>query len=249
MAGTAGAVRANSEAGLWVRWGGHVEGLRRRRGDAVGVKAGASLIDRFRGERGNHPRSPSPPGSRSGWWAGPLPTDGRGMGRRPRSSPSTREACTWRRGPASRQGGYWDARRPLVNTDESELALFRAERRVREIQAKLHRWADHDPQRDLWSARCPETGTAGAGGGSGKPTGGNTGRAPRADLTGRGAPPGPPGSVFVQVAGEIARGRWLPNCLIAQVEGALAMGRRVRWHRGCRGGVRAHIRACSTPWA
>ena len=70
-----------------------------------------------------------------------------------------------------------------MNTDESELALFRAERRVREIQAKLHRWADHDPKRDLWSARCPETGTAGAGGGSGKPTGGNTGRAPRADLT------------------------------------------------------------------
>ena len=76
-----------------------------------------------------------------------------------------------------------------MNTDESELALFRAERRVREIQAKLHRWADHDPQRDLWSARCPETGTAGAGGGSGKPTGGNTGRAPRADLT-RHFPPG-----------------------------------------------------------
>ena len=70
-----------------------------------------------------------------------------------------------------------------MNTDESELALFRAERRVREIQAKLHRWADHDPQRDLWSARCPETGTAGAGGGSGKPTGGNTGSTPRADLT------------------------------------------------------------------
>jgi hypothetical protein len=59
VAGIASAVRAYSEAGLWVRWGGHVEGLRRRRGDAVGVKAGASLIDRFRGERGNHPRSPS----------------------------------------------------------------------------------------------------------------------------------------------------------------------------------------------
>jgi hypothetical protein len=125
VAGTAGAVRAYSEAGLSVRWGGHVEELRRRRGDAVGVKAGASLIDRFHGERGNHPRSPSPPGSQPGWWAGPLPTDGRGMGRRPRSSPSTREACTWRRGPASRQGGCWDARRSLVNTDESELALFR----------------------------------------------------------------------------------------------------------------------------
>ena len=59
VAGIASAVRAYSEAGLWVRWGGHVEELRRRRGDAVGVKAGASLIDRFRGERGNRPRSPS----------------------------------------------------------------------------------------------------------------------------------------------------------------------------------------------
>jgi RNA-directed DNA polymerase len=35
----------------------------------------------------------------------------------------------------------------LVNTDESELALFRAERRVREIQTKLHRWARDDPHR------------------------------------------------------------------------------------------------------
>jgi hypothetical protein len=28
------------------RWGGHVEGLRRRRGDAVGVELGISLVDR-----------------------------------------------------------------------------------------------------------------------------------------------------------------------------------------------------------
>src|SRR3954466_8118013 len=41
----------------------------------------------------------------------------------------------------------WNARRSLVNTDESELALFRAERRVREIQTKLHRWARDDPHR------------------------------------------------------------------------------------------------------
>ena len=34
-----------------------------------------------------------------------------------------------------------------MNTDESELALLRAERRVREIQAKLHRWARDDPHR------------------------------------------------------------------------------------------------------
>jgi len=29
----------------------------------------------------------------------------------------------------------------LVNTDDTELVLLRAERRVREIQTKLHRWA------------------------------------------------------------------------------------------------------------
>jgi RNA-directed DNA polymerase len=34
-----------------------------------------------------------------------------------------------------------------VNTDDSELVLFRAERRVREIQTKLHRWAGADRHR------------------------------------------------------------------------------------------------------
>jgi hypothetical protein len=29
------------------RWGGHGEGLRRRRGDAVGVELGTSLVDRM----------------------------------------------------------------------------------------------------------------------------------------------------------------------------------------------------------
>src|SRR5712675_98061 len=70
------------------------------------------------------------------------------MGRRPRSSPGTREACTWRRGPASRQCGQGNARRPPVNTGEPELTgLYSAERRVLEIQAKLHRWAGDDPRR------------------------------------------------------------------------------------------------------
>ena len=58
VAGTAGAVRAYSEAGLSVRWGGHAEELRRRRGDAVGVKAGASLIDRFQVNVGTVPGRP-----------------------------------------------------------------------------------------------------------------------------------------------------------------------------------------------
>jgi RNA-directed DNA polymerase len=34
-----------------------------------------------------------------------------------------------------------------VNTDELELALIKAEHRVLEIQAKLHRWASGDPHR------------------------------------------------------------------------------------------------------
>jgi RNA-directed DNA polymerase len=45
----------------------------------------------------------------------------------------------------------------LVNTDERELALYRAERRVREIQTKLHRWATDDPGQqfhDLFNLVC-----------------------------------------------------------------------------------------------
>src|SRR6478752_5875391 len=35
----------------------------------------------------------------------------------------------------------------LVNTSDLPLSLFRAERRVLEIQTKLHRWANDDPHR------------------------------------------------------------------------------------------------------
>ena len=45
----------------------------------------------------------------------------------------------------------------MVNTDERELALYRAERRVREIQTKLHRWATDDPGQqfhDLFNLVC-----------------------------------------------------------------------------------------------
>ncbi|WP_324612387.1 reverse transcriptase domain-containing protein [Streptomyces sp. AS58] len=73
--------------------------------------------------------------------------DSRGTGRRPRSSPRPGEPVTWRRGPASRQQGCWNAGRTLVNTDALEDAAFSAERRVLEIQAKLHRWAREDSHR------------------------------------------------------------------------------------------------------
>ena len=77
-----------------------VKCLRRRRGDAVGVKVGASLIDRFVVNVGTI-RGRPPDGYPTRWWAGPLPTVGCRVGRRPRSSPSVREARAWRRGPAS----------------------------------------------------------------------------------------------------------------------------------------------------
>src|SRR5699024_1414919 len=80
------------------------------------------------------------------------------MGRRSRSSPSTREVCTWRRRPASRQEGQWNAGRTLVNTDApTESALYWAERRVLEIQTKLHKWTGDDPHRrfdDLYNLVC-----------------------------------------------------------------------------------------------
>ncbi len=140
----------NSEAGLTFRWGGRAEGLRRRRGDAVAVELGTSLTDRVRSERGNHPRSPSalPAGQPARRQAGPLPTEGRVVGRRPRSSPSAGEPRAWRRGPASWWQGHWNAwRLSPVNTDGLTSALSGAERRVRGIQSKLHRWARDDPHR------------------------------------------------------------------------------------------------------
>ena len=60
-------------------------------------------------------------------------------------------------GPASRQQGRWNAWRAPVNTDELERQLYWAERRVREIQTKLHRWATSDPHRrfdDLYNLVC-----------------------------------------------------------------------------------------------
>src|ERR1035441_5146589 len=60
---------------------------------------------------------------------------------------------------ASKPGskGEWNARRPPVNTGDPVPGLFSAECRVREIQAKLHRWASDDPHRrfdDLYNLVC-----------------------------------------------------------------------------------------------
>jgi RNA-directed DNA polymerase len=57
------------------------------------------------------------------------------------------------------QEGCWNARRTLVNTGDLELlGLSSAERRVLEIQAKLHRWARDDAHRrfcDLFNLGPP----------------------------------------------------------------------------------------------
>jgi hypothetical protein len=51
-----------------------------------------------------------------------------------------------------------------VNTDELEHQLYRAERRVREIQTKLHRWATDAPNGACGEPDARPTGTSGSGG-------------------------------------------------------------------------------------
>lgn len=132
---------------LGCRWGGHVESLRRRRGDAVAVELDGSLVDRLVVNVGSVLVSPFPSGSQPGGGQGPSSADDARTWRRPRSSPSVLMARTWRRGPASQQSRSWKTGRSSVNTDELEHATYEAERRVLEIQAKLHRWARDDPHR------------------------------------------------------------------------------------------------------
>ena len=96
--------------------------------------------------------------------AGALPAEGVGRGGGPvvsrgRNDPPRRpgKPATGPRGPASRQRGCWKARRSPVNIDELAFELYRAERRVREIQTKLHRWARDDAHRrfdDLFNLVC-----------------------------------------------------------------------------------------------
>ncbi len=70
----------NSRSRCDNRPGGHGEDLRCNRGDAAGVELDASLVDRFRDERGNRPVSPSPPCSQRGGRAGTSSADGTGRG-------------------------------------------------------------------------------------------------------------------------------------------------------------------------
>jgi len=53
---------AHSDGG----WGGRAEGLRRRRGEAAGAQLGAHPGRSACRERGNHPKPPWSPDSRSG---------------------------------------------------------------------------------------------------------------------------------------------------------------------------------------
>jgi RNA-directed DNA polymerase len=61
------------------------------------------------------------------------------------------------KGASKSAGRNWNARRSPVNTDDPMRGLFSAERRVREIQTKLHCWASDDPHRrfdDLYNLVC-----------------------------------------------------------------------------------------------
>src|SRR5215218_4067927 len=127
------------------------------RGDAAGEELGTAPVKRSPRERGNPARGALPAARPARWRAGRPSAVGLGRGRSPRSSPSTREACTWRRGAASPQPWRWQARRSPVNTGAPWPTAELAEARVLGIQAKLHRWAIDDPTRrfdDLINLVC-----------------------------------------------------------------------------------------------
>jgi hypothetical protein len=131
----------NSEAGFGRRWGGHGEGLRRRRGDAAGVELGASLTDRWCVNVGTiHVRPPTAHPVRR--WAGPSPADGCGWGggpvvvagvttrrgrpgepdRRAKLRRLTRRWITLTEGRGSEGGGLWVTRLTWTGNREGTTA-------------------------------------------------------------------------------------------------------------------------------
>ena len=109
---------------------------------------------------------------------GPMPADGRGAWRSPRSSPSPGKPGTWRRRTAGRQ-----QQKPFgrsgVNSP-APLDAKSASERVLGWQTRLHRWPRHNrPPHVLWRAGCSGMGKSGSAGGSRKRTGGR--RQPHSD--------------------------------------------------------------------
>src|SRR5450755_4600638 len=86
---------------------------------------------------------------------GPMPADGRGAWRSPRSSPRAGKPSTWRRRTAGPQH-QTPFGRSGVNTP-APLAVHKAEERVLGWQTKLHRWTVQDEQArfgDLFNLVC-----------------------------------------------------------------------------------------------
>ena len=78
---------------------------------------------------------------------GPSSAEGTGWGGGPVVVRARERRAHGEGGQQVGSGGGWNAGSTSVNTHDSELALYRAERRVLEIQTKLHRWANDDPHR------------------------------------------------------------------------------------------------------
>src|SRR5439155_10894129 len=95
------------------RGGGRAEGLRRRRGEAAGVKLGAYLADRHAGNVGTAPRRSRCPGSARACGIGASPAEGAGRGGGPvvvrarerrAHGEGGQQVCSGRTG---RPGGRW----------------------------------------------------------------------------------------------------------------------------------------------
>jgi RNA-directed DNA polymerase len=116
-------------------------------GDAAGAKLGAKLIDRFTVNTGTIPHRSRCLGSIGVGGIDTSSVEGAGWDGGPVVVRADERFVLGEGGQQSRQWKCWNTGRSLVNADELALTLYRAERRVLEIQAKLHRWSGDDPHR------------------------------------------------------------------------------------------------------
>ena len=125
--------------------GGHGEVLRGNRGDAAGVRPGASSSKRSSSEHGNRFVPVRARTAGAAVRLGPPSTDRDGTGRSRRSSPRPGKPVTWPRAAARSAGkGRQCPKDTEVNTSVVRLDGEEAESRVWRMQTKLHQWAAAD---------------------------------------------------------------------------------------------------------
>ncbi len=129
-------------------WGGQEEGLRRTRGEAAGAELDAKLIKRLSVNTGTLPCCSLRLESVQVVGIGASSAEGAAVGGGLVVVRARERRVHGEGGQQVSSDSSGNIRRmALVNTDELDSAILRAELRVLNIQAKLHRWANDDPHR------------------------------------------------------------------------------------------------------